>query len=409
MSDLLHWADATMSRRDHMSELSRVLRDRFTVRHCFFTSTGRAGLTILLRALKRLGDQNRDEVIIPSYTCFSVPASIVRAGLRPRIVDVVPGTLDFDFNSLTQADFRTVLAVIATNLYGLPNDLPRIVDIGRQQGIFVIDDAAQSMGGMVGGRFSGTWGDAGLFSFDKGKNVSAIDGGVVVTSSDAVAGAVEAEMASAVSPRGFSGTIKHVVKAGAYASFLRPSLYWLPNRIPQLKLGTTLYTTSFPLEQMGRSVASLAGTMLNRLDSYNNQRGRNATALVERLSSVAGVSFPRPSADASPVFLRLPMLVTDPAMRRVLLEQLNLRGIGATGSYPASVADIPELAGTPGGSSSASGGRAIAERIVTLPTHPYVTPADLDLICDTTLQVLHGGQEAEFPRGSVVNRAAAGR
>ena len=98
---------------DASEALRQVIRERFGVRHCALTSTGRAGLTLLLKAMKRLGRARADEVVIPSYTCYSVAASIAKAGLRPRIVDIDPATLDYVPAQLERTDFSRALAIVA--------------------------------------------------------------------------------------------------------------------------------------------------------------------------------------------------------------------------------------------------------------------------------------------------------
>ncbi|MGH9349376.1 MAG: DegT/DnrJ/EryC1/StrS family aminotransferase, partial [Vicinamibacterales bacterium] len=248
--------------------------------------------------------------------------------------------------------------------------------IARRHGVFTVDDAAQAMGASVGGRPSGTWGDAGLFSLDKGKNVSAIDGGVVVTSADDVAAALREEMAGLRSPgAGASGL--GVAKALVYFLMLRPWLYWIPNRIPQLELGQTVFTTDFPLELPSRPLVALARVMVGRLEELTRARVANASALLERLGAVHGLRTIAPRAGAVPVYLRLPVLVSDAEARRRALGALNAAGIGASGSYPASLADVPELRGFVAGEPDAAGGRRVAREIVTLPTHAFVCPADI--------------------------------
>jgi perosamine synthetase len=378
LPDLARWAGLAILGRDVSGSLQQAFCERFEVRHSFLTSTGRAGMTVLLRALRRLAPAARNEVVLPSYTCFSVAASVVKAGLRPRIADISPDTLDYTQDALKNTDFTRVLAVIATNLYGLPNDLPSIVDTARHGGAFVIDDAAQAMGASVNGRWSGTWGDAGLYSLDKGKNVSAIDGGVVVTNSDAVASALREEMAGLPSPQMAHSAIG-VAKALGYFLMLRPWLYWIPNAIPQLELGKTVYTTEFPLERPSRPLVALGRTMLGHLEDFTRARRSNAAALVEKLAGLSGIRMVAPTAAASPVYLRLPILVADHAARQRAIQALNAAGIGASGSYPASLADIPHLDGAfAGGEVTATGGRYVARHIVTLPTHTFVSGADVD-------------------------------
>lgn len=388
-ADLLRWVALAGSRRDTTTLLRDAVADRFAVPHTFLTSTGRAGLAILLRALKSVASSDKDEVVLPSYTCFSVAASVVKAGLRPRIVDVDPTTLDYDPQALKLADCSRAVALIATNLYGLPNDLPALSAFAREHQLFLIDDAAQAMGASIGGRASGSWGDAGLFSLDKGKNVSAIDGGIVVTHSSAIASAMRKELDELPAPP-VSEVMAGVAKALVYSVMLRPSLYWIPNRIPQLGLGKTVFSTEFPLERPIPALTSLAVVMLQHLDEFTALRKKNAEALIAGLRNVSGIQLVAPRADAVPVYLRLPILIADREARRRALTELRLAGIGASGSYPASLADVQELQPWTASAGPVTGGRHIADRIVTLPTHPLVSAGDLERILVVLEQTMRG-------------------
>jgi perosamine synthetase len=387
VGDLARWVGRLLSADDPRVALRRQLSAALGVEHCFLTSTGRAGLTLILQALRDLTPGDRTEVVLPSYTCYSVAASIVKAGLTPRIADVRLDTLDYDPTSLAQLDTTRVVAMIATNLYGTPNDMPGLAAFARSRGIRLIDDAAQAFGAHVDGRPSGTWGDVGLYSFDKGKNVSAIDGGVIVTASADVAAAVARRTAGLPAPS-FSDSASAIVKLAAYATLLRPSLYWIPNSIPQLGLGTTMYTTEFPLDAMSRSLAALASTMAPKGRAFMAARTERADAIRGRLESRSGLTFVARRARTAPACLRLPVLAENGALKVRLIEALNRAGIGATGSYPTSIADIPALAGTLQGATDCEGGRAVAERIFTLPTHPLVRPRDIDRLVNAIERVL---------------------
>ncbi|MCC7181495.1 MAG: DegT/DnrJ/EryC1/StrS family aminotransferase [Acidobacteria bacterium] len=399
--DLIRGGVTTASIRDTGEVLRQHIKDKFAVRHVVLTVTGRAGMTLLLRALQRLAPAERNEVVLPSYTCYSLAASAIKAGLRPRIVDISPRTLDFAPESLERTDFSRVLAIVASNLYGLPNDLPSLSTLARDRGVFLIDDAAQSMGAQVGGRWSGTWGDAGLFSFDKGKPVSAIDGGVVVTNSDAVADALNDEGKGLESPQ-LAESARNVVKAVAYATLLRPWLYWIPQRIPQLGLGKTVYSTEFPMETPSRFLAALGSTALDHLDEYTQARTRNAVALLQSLKGLARVATITPNARATPTYLRLPILVDSPRTQQAAIGALQEGGIGASGSYPASLADIPELRGVLRHQGrEAESGRHVAGRIVTLPTHPYVSSPDISRMVEVLTRVVASPalQDVAMPGG----------
>lgn len=395
---LARWAGRMAASGDARQRLAAAVAARVGVPHAWTTCTGRAGMTVLLRALAAVS-RDRTEVLIPAYTCYSVAASVVRAGLVPRLVDIDPATLDVDPAALEAVDPRAALAIIATNLYGLPNDLPRLVAWARPQGVFVIDDAAQALGASSSGRSAGTWGDAGLFSLDKGKNVSAIDGGILVTRSDTVRDALEREVAALADP-GLTRRVEHVVKTLVYAGLLHPRLYWVPQAIPQLGLGKTVYTLDFAIEAQDPSLAALGEVMLGELDRFTATRRAHAGQLIEAMGAVPGIRVPAVRAGSTAAWLRLPILVEDPERRERLLAELQAAGIGATTSYPASLADVPEVRALAGGRVAACpGAREVASRIVTLPTHPYVTAADIRRIA----AIVRGASPAETALGAVAS------
>jgi len=152
------------------SRSTEILRRQVGGRHVYFISSGRAALTLLLRALQKLS--NRREVVIPAYTCFSVPSAVVRAGLCIRLCDIDPKTLDLDHNALPRLDLGKVLCIVSSGLFGLPSDLVTLEEIARDYGTFLIDDAAQCLGAMLGERLCGTFGDAGFYSLGRGKNIT---------------------------------------------------------------------------------------------------------------------------------------------------------------------------------------------------------------------------------------------
>ena len=397
-SDILRCLILLSTRRDPRDDLRRQVTSQMGMASCEVVSTGRAGLTVILRALKRLAGPARDEVIVPSYTCYSVAASIVKAGLKVRPVDLNPETLDIDHAELESMPAGQVLAVVATSLYGLPNDLPRLERFARDRRIFLIDDAAQSMGARIEGRLCGTFGDAGLFSLDKGKNVSAIDGGLVVTSSPDVARALAAETRGLTAPS-YGDALVWWVKLGAYAALLHPRLYWIPNGIPFLKLGSTVYTTEYPMTSAGRPAAALALAVLPRLEQLTDARRRTAETLLSLLRGIEGVTPVIPAALSEPAYLRLPVLVRDADSRNRLIADLNAAGIGASSSYPGSIVDIPALSGWLRGSRLREWrGQDVARRILTLPTHPLVTASDLQTIADVVRRSLARTVSAATPQ-----------
>lgn len=386
-ADVVSTIGAPLVGKEVVEQFKADLCARVGVRHCELVSTGRAALTLALLALKEVDGGKRNEVIIPSYTCFSVPSSVVKAGLQVRVADVDPETLDFVPESLHRLDEKRVLAVVATNLYGMPNDMQRLRRLTQDRGVYLIDDAAQCLGGSMAGRPSGTWGDVGLYSFDKGKNVTSIDGGALVTNSDRIATAIS-ERAKTLQNNTVSRSLSHLAKLLVYAAFLHPRRYWIPNALPFLGLGMTVYRTDYPLARYDDWMAPLGHRLLARLDAITAQRRVAAERYVKQLPWGAKLRPIVPREGSVPAYLRFPVLVV-PECRSKVIETLHREGVGATASYPSAINDIPQLYGLlQSDDRHLPGGRDLAKRILTLPTHAYVTRADLDRIATIIADVL---------------------
>ena len=329
----------------------------------------------------RSRDPAETDVIVPSYTCYSVPAAAIRAGLRVRIIDIDPVTLSYNLEQLARTDFSNVLAIVSANLYGMPNDLPAIAALARQHGVYFVDDAAQSLGATINGHPAGGFGDAGLYSLDKGKNITSIQGGILVTRSEAIAAEIRNELERSPPPP-WQRTLSQGIQLVIYGLLLRPWLYWIPARLPFLKLGSTRYEIDYPVERYSPNLGVMAALLFRKIDSITRRRTENAHRYLEQLRGIPFLDLPAPLPGAQPVYLRLPVLVDTAARREQLLAILNAEGLGVTGSYPLSTLDIPEIQSHLDlAHSRGDAGRSLATRILTLPTHPYVQAQHIDKIC----------------------------
>ena len=219
------------------------VREHLQVKYVFGVSSGRAALWLILRSLQRLRPE-RDVVAVPAYTCFSVAAAVVRAGLKIYPIEIDPHTLDFDFSQLDAVPHEKLLCIIPSNLFGLLNDLPRIRQAAQAKGAFVLDDAAQALGATRNGHFAGTEGDVGLYSLGRGKAVTTIEGGLIVTNSEEIAHLVEQEVENLHTPSWVHG-VGLLSKMLIYSALLKPRLYWIPNSVPFLRLGATEFNPAF--------------------------------------------------------------------------------------------------------------------------------------------------------------------
>jgi 8-amino-3,8-dideoxy-alpha-D-manno-octulosonate transaminase len=139
-----------------------------------------SGSTALKVALAALGIGPGDEVITQGFTFIATFEAIIEAGAVP-----VPADIDETLN-MDPADFERKItektkAVIPVHMLGSPARIREIIQIAKDRNIRVIEDTAQAIGGAVGGKKLGTWGDVGTFSFDFYKTMTTGEGGMLIT------------------------------------------------------------------------------------------------------------------------------------------------------------------------------------------------------------------------------------
>jgi dTDP-4-amino-4,6-dideoxygalactose transaminase len=149
---------------------------------CRFAVACASGTDALILALLAAGIRPGDEVITTPFTFVATASAITRAGAVPVFADIDPNTYNLDPEKIRHAISPKTRAVIPVHLFGLAAEMQPIMDLARERGIVVIEDAAQAIGGAYHDRNLGTIGSLGCFSFFPSKNLGgAGDGGMVTT------------------------------------------------------------------------------------------------------------------------------------------------------------------------------------------------------------------------------------
>jgi dTDP-4-amino-4,6-dideoxygalactose transaminase len=156
-------------------------------RHAIALNSATAALHLVLEAL---GVGPADEVIVPTWTFAASAEVVVYRGARPVLVDVDAGTLNATPESILAAVTKRTSAVIAVHIAGRPVEIERLVTVLEPLGIAVVEDAAHAFPSRIGGaagRYVGTFGRAGAFSFYATKTITTGEGGRLVTDDDGIA------------------------------------------------------------------------------------------------------------------------------------------------------------------------------------------------------------------------------
>ncbi len=385
--------------REALERFQAALRSDFGVKHCFLVNSGKAAFTLILLALKDLSP-GRDEVVIPAFTCYSVPSSVLRARLKIRLCDLAQGSLDLDFTKLPALLFATdkALAVVPTHLYGFPSDVPRVRQLVAERSVAVVEDAAQAMGETLADRKLGSLGDVGFLSLGRGKALSTVEGGVILTDRDDIAQALQARL-EGVPGYGSWALFGLIAKTAALMTLIHPLLFWIPRALPFLRLGETLFEREFPILRMSAFQAGLARNWQQRLRTMRDARKANSMQWQEMLKDfrIRDADFQR---SPLPGLLRFPVRIRDADRRRTLLKESADQGTGIAQAYPESINRLAELKGEiPAQDCPVA--EQCARELVTLPTHGYLAKKDVAVI-----RRLLGRALQAADRGSASSRAA---
>jgi 8-amino-3,8-dideoxy-alpha-D-manno-octulosonate transaminase len=140
-----------------------------------------SGTNALIAALSACGIGPGDEVIIPSYTFVATATAVTAVGAIPVIANI-DETLGLSPSAVEELITDRTRAIIPVHMDGLSADMRALMKIAKRKKLFVIEDAAQAIGGSFEGRRLGSWGDFGCFSLNENKNISSGEGGVVTMS-----------------------------------------------------------------------------------------------------------------------------------------------------------------------------------------------------------------------------------
>ncbi len=220
--------------------------------YCVACTSGTAALELALRAVD-VGPG--DEVIVPPYTFIATASAAITVGAIPVFADIEPDTLCLAPQAVEAAITDATAAVIPVHIGGMPANMDALMEIAGSHGLRVIEDCAQAHGARYRDRIVGGLGDAGCFSFQASKNITAGEGGAITTND-----------------RGVYGKAWSLHNVGRV-----PDGGWYDHRV----LGWNLRMTEFQ-----------AAVLLRGLELWPEQderRQKSAAYLRERLAEVPGI------------------------------------------------------------------------------------------------------------------------
>jgi dTDP-3-amino-3,4,6-trideoxy-alpha-D-glucose transaminase len=314
------------------------------VDHCVGVASGTAALALILKAS---GIGPGDEVIVPAHTFIASALGVAHAGATPVLCDVQQDTGLIDPAAVADMIGPRTAAIIAVHLYGQACDMDALTDLARPRGILVFEDAAQAHGARYRGRPVGSLGAAAGFSFYPSKNLGALGDGGAICTNDAT----------------------------------------LAQRVRQLRnLGQRRKGEHVEIgynERLDGLQAALLRVKLPHLDAWNAARREHAAAYRERLPDHVRVLGER---DSSPcVYHLFPVRLADRDNVGAALAEV---GIDTGVHYGTAMHRHPAWEGHPMTHGKVPQAEAWAAEELSLPMHPDLEPAEIELVADALCAAL---------------------
>ncbi len=277
----------------------------FGVKYAMAVNSATAGLHCALAAV---GVGPGDEVIVSPYTMSASASAILMANAVPVFVDIDPEIFCLDPKKVKLAITPRTKAIVVVHLFGQAADMTELMKIAGEHRLKVIEDCAQSPAATYKGKYVGTLGDAGIFSFNQHKTITTGEGGVVVTNDPAVAQKVRL-----VRNHG-----EAVVTDGTTNADLINTLGW-----------------NYRMTELEAAVGIAQFRKLNRLTRYRVELARMLTRELKRLD-LPGIRLPTLRPGNNHVYFVYPIKFDEGKVgisRNTLLKALNAEGIPFAGGY----------------------------------------------------------------------------
>ena len=322
--------------------------------HCVSVSSGTDALQIAMMAE---GIGRGDAVFLPAFTYTATAEVPLVLGATPVFVDVDPATFQIDPAQLAarvaavrQAGVLRPRAVVGVDLFGQPADWAALRAVAAAEGLFTLDDCAQSFGASLAGRKLGREADATAVSFFPSKPLGGYgDGGALLTDS-----AERAALYRSLRTHGEGTTRYEVLRTG----------------------------------MNGRLDTLQAAVLLAKLDVFEEElamRERVAATYDRRLGNVLGI--PARVPDSASAWAVYAVLLPDGAARDRLQAALKADGVPSAIYYPRPLHHQPAYAGAHDGAALPVS-EDLATRILALPIHPDLSDADVERVCDVVATAL---------------------
>jgi len=171
-----------------VEEFEEKFAKKFGVKNAIMVNSGSSANLLMIASLVHLGVLKKgQEIIVPAVSWSTTYFPVHQLGLKLVFVDVDPETLNIDPYDIIPAITKDTAAILAVNLLGNPCDMQSLNEICYKNKIFLLEDNCESLGATYKGKYAGTFGEVGTFSFFFSHHLQTMEGGMIVTNNEYIA------------------------------------------------------------------------------------------------------------------------------------------------------------------------------------------------------------------------------
>lgn len=336
-----------------VDEFERKISDYIGSKYCVAFNSGTSALHSIILAY---GIAEGDEVIVPSFTFIATANSALFTGAKPIFADIERTTFGLDPKNVLEKITKKTKAIIPVHYGGSPCLIDELNDIAKDHDLILIEDAAESFGGMINDRKLGTFGDSAMFSFCQNKIISTGDGGCIVTNSKEV-----------------YDKLKLIRSHGRQET----SNYFSSTEFMD-------YVTLGYNFRMSDITAALGISQISKIDRIVEMRRKNAKYLTDRLSSIDEIIILNTLKDYFHVYQMYTIRVKGGArIRDDLMRYLSEKGIGTKVYFhPVHLTHYYRVKfGYKTGELPCT--EEISDQVLSLPIYPTMVEEEMDYIVET--------------------------
>ncbi|MBI4981544.1 MAG: DegT/DnrJ/EryC1/StrS aminotransferase family protein [Candidatus Omnitrophica bacterium] len=378
---------SSFSKKTSINALENDFKAYLKACYAQVTYSGTAAFYLILETIKQFS--SKKTVVIPAFICPLIPLAIKRAGLEIIACDIQKDNFNFNFEELEKICLNNpdILAIVPTHLAGIPVDMNKTTEIAKKNGIFVIEDCAQSLGAEYNGRKIGSIGDFAFFSLCRGKGLTIYEGGVIAANNPEYGAKIDATIKQLVKNNFCSETLK-VIELIGYWFIYRPQLFWWAYRLPQifwnlkgqsLKAFAEYYTIDFDIHNVSNFRKKIGHFEFSRLENEITKQREKAGYYLEALKQQPGITTIRESKDDKATYPFLTILFNTPQRKENAFNKLIGSGLGIFQAYACAITDydylkeiIPQ--------NPCPNAKDIAARHLTISTSTFLKNRDLETV-----------------------------